>query len=455
MMLTHQVHLHKLAKHEQMVPRYTSYPTTPHFSSLETSLYRDWLTSLTLQQPISLYCHIPFCQKLCWYCGCHTKVTHNILLIQSYVDALHQEMGLIQDTVKGSLPCARLHFGGGSPSYLEPQLFVKLMQSVRKHFTLSESCDIAIEIDPRHLNEAKIKTYKQMKVNRISLGIQDFDTNVQSIIHRVQPLALVQSAVALLRSYDFKNINLDLIYGLPGQTIASIQQTLQHALELDPSRIALFGYAHVPWKKKHMHMIAHHPLPDSALRVEMFSVAAEFLQNSGYVAIGLDHFAKKDDALAKALVDEKLQRNFQGYEANNNILTLLGIGVSSISQLPQGYAQNSLDLKSYQAALNQQTFPVAKGFVLHEQDRLYREIIQNLMCYLKVDLKIISKKYQLDDQYFSEILKKLQVLQEDSLIFIQGLTLSVYPETRQAVRLVCAIFDQYFKPMPKKHASMS
>ncbi|MCD6046448.1 MAG: coproporphyrinogen oxidase [Gammaproteobacteria bacterium] len=449
--------LQRLSKYDRPVPRYTSYPTAPHFSTkINEQLYRNWLNELAPETSLSVYCHIPFCKQLCWYCGCHTSIRQNYEAIKNYLALLVKETDLICEALGTKFSLAQLHFGGGSPSILAPADFMALVEKFKASFNVQSDASIAIELDPRDVNEPKVEAYKKAGINRVSLGVQDFNPEVQEAIHRVQPFELVEKLFHLLRKHEINNINMDLLYGLPAQTFEGIQRNIQQAISLNPSRIALFGYAHVPWKKKHMQMIANHHLPDSSMRLEMFYMASQALEKAGYVAVGLDHFVKPTDPMAIALQQGTLGRSFQGYEANGDLGTLIGLGVSSISTLPQGYTQNCLDMLAYKKSITTHQLPIIKGVEFNRDDPIRRAIIERLMCYLEVDLEAIGKKYFIDQAQFIPCLKNLESLAEDNLIKIDGKKIIINPEARQVVRLVCAAFDQYFDPAEKnKHASVS
>lgn len=444
-----------LNKYNQNVPRYTSYPTAPHFSASVTGeLYRKWLESLPENEELSIYLHIPFCKQLCWYCGCHTKITNRYAPIEAYISLLKNEIALVSKTLKSRRRISQIHFGGGSPSIICPEDFTEIIGSLKSNFIINDDANIAIEIDPRNLTEAKVAAYAKSGVKRASLGVQDFNLKVQKAINRIQPFSCVYEAFRLLRDYGINDISIDLIYGLPYQTIEIIQENISNALLLKPCRIALFGYAHVPWIKKHMSLISEDSLSSAAERMEMFQAASLQLLNAKFTAIGLDHFVREDDAMLQSLKNGDLKRNFQGYEVNASE-TIIGLGASAISTMPQGYSQNYLEIENYSKAINAGNLPTTKGLILNNDDKLRREIINHLMCYLHADISKICREYNANPETFKETFARLQPLMDDNLIAISGYNISIAPNARQIVRVVCSKFDRYFdNTAEKKHSKL-
>ncbi|WP_262690372.1 oxygen-independent coproporphyrinogen III oxidase [Kordiimonas aestuarii] len=350
-----------LLKRNGKVPRYTSYPTAPHFSAAVTGdSYTSWLNELRDDASLSLYLHIPYCRQICWYCGCFTKATRKYEPVTTYVDTLLDEIALIRARLSGRQTVGHIHFGGGSPSMLSPRDFTRIMAAIRQHYVVDRDAEVAIELDPREVTEAKVAAYARMGVNRVSLGVQDFHEHVQRAIGRRQPFHVIYDAVQLLKSYGIDEITMDLLYGLPHQTTTDVEENVDLAAALGPGRIALFGYAHVPWMKKHMRLINEDALPDGAARLKLFDAGAGRLASRGYRSIGLDHFVRPTDEMALALSDRTLRRNFQGYTTDTTD-ALIGFGISAISALPQGYAQNTLVASDYERALAAGQPPVVKG----------------------------------------------------------------------------------------------
>jgi oxygen-independent coproporphyrinogen-3 oxidase len=323
------------------VPRYTSYPTAPHFSAhFPAPDYREWLGRLDPTEPVSLYLHVPFCKQQCWYCGCNMKLAARYSPVATYVQRLVEEIDLIADALPARMPVSHLHFGGGTPTVLEPEDLAAVMARLGERFQLLPDAEIAIESDPRTLTDAMIQQIGSLRFNRASFGVQEFDAKVQAAINRIQPPEMVERATRGLRAAGVPNINFDLIYGLPHQTAAALCRTVEQCVAMKPDRIALFGYAHVPWVAKNQRMIDGEILPKANERAEQARLAAATLVASGYVQIGIDHFALPDDRLAIAAAKGSLHRNFQGY-TSDAARTLIGIGATAIGRTPEGYVQNA------------------------------------------------------------------------------------------------------------------
>lgn len=444
-----------LLERNLQVPRYTSYPTAPHFQGhVDGSVMASWLGELQTDMPLSLYFHIPFCKRLCWYCGCNTKATMKYAPVTKYLTYLKKEIALVAGQFECKRKVSHIHFGGGSPSYLVPDDFTELMAFVRDMFELEADCEIAIELDPREITEPKVAAYRMAGVNRVSLGVQDFDLSVQKAINRVQPLHMVYDAVKLLRDYDITQINMDLLYGLPLQTEASILQNIDIAAGLAPTRISLFGYAHVPWMKKHMQMIDEGNLPDATARCEQFDAARRALEQKGYRQIGLDHFVRYNDPMAEAFKAKELHRNFQGYTTDSSE-ALLAFGPSAISALPQGYSQNATANHEYFKAIDEGLLPTVKGVEITAEDKIRRALINELMCYLEIDLMRFFCAHGLALDSYDHIYPTLQELAKDRLIEFDGSRIKVNPNATQAVRLVCSLFDAYFQASKARHAQVA
>lgn len=324
-----------LLSHNQNLPRYTSFPPANFFTQTDDpSPYTQMLADLPPGQPISLYLHIPFCPKMCWFCGCHTRATARYDPIPHYLDLLCREIDLVSQLIRAKNPIAHIHFGGGSPTILSPEDFTRVINYLTQRFSMESTYQIAVEIDPRQITLDKIKSYRDAGVRRVSLGVQDIDKRVMSAINRVQPFDITRQAIDLCRAHGLNHINIDLVYGLPHQTTSSIASTADAICVLSPDRLALFGYAHVPWMKKHMRLIAENDLPNNNLRYDLFETASSTIEKSGYIGIGIDHFCKPDDSLAISQKSGLLKRNFQGYVPSSEDLPIIGLGVSSISQTP-------------------------------------------------------------------------------------------------------------------------
>jgi len=429
------------------VPRYTSYPTAPHFHAEVTqATLRGWLEGLPEGMPLSLYVHIPFCDTLCWFCGCHTTVVNRYSPVESYLKYLYTEIANIGPLLKGH-PVTHLHWGGGSPTMLSPADVRDVKHALETSFEFASDAEFAVEIDPRGLKPEMVTTLAECGLTRASIGVQDFDPKVQKAINRIQPYEETRDVVNALRAVGVSSLNIDLIYGLPYQTMANVQRTIELALSLKPQRFAVFGYAHVPHFKKHMQLIKEETLPQAEERFEQFELAHRLLSEAGYVAVGLDHFALPDDSMAVAQVNGSLQRNFQGY-TSDDAPALIGLGASSISALPQGYIQNKPEVPEWRKSVEAGDLPVARGIALSEDDKLRRGIIEKLMCFLEVDLAAFGKT----PADFPEEMEALAPLLKEGLVVQEGAVLRVPQSARAAVRLVASVFDAYLAKSKAVHA---
>ena len=430
-------------KYDRRVARYTSYPTAPHFTSeVGPERYREWLSDLPRETPLSIYLHIPFCGALCWYCGCQAKVVNRSGPVVSYLAHLRQEIDLVLDVLGRGRPVCSMHWGGGTPNILEPADILALAETFRERFAIDERVEFSVEVDPRILTAEQARAFARAGVTRASFGVQDFDPEVQKAINRIQPYEKTKQAVDAFRDAGIDRINFDLLYGLPCQTREAIESTVDQAMGLSPDRIALFGYAHVPWMRRHQRLIDESTLPDGRQRLAFARAAARRIVEAGMVPVGLDHFAKPDDDMARALDEGRLRRNFQGYTVDP-AEALIGFGASAIGSLPQGYVQNAPDVQGWRGRLDDGELPIVRGVALSDEDRLRRAVIERLMCELRVDLEAICETYDRPVNHFDDELASLAPMAEDGLIEIDGRHIRV-PETgRVWVRVACAAFDQY------------
>ncbi len=435
------------------VPRYTSYPTAVRFAEgFAHRTWRGWLARLGAARRLSLYVHIPFCRQLCWYCGCHTSVTGDRARARAYAGTLIAEIestGRLSAGASGRV--AHLHFGGGSPTCLEDEGLQAILGAIERSFGFAGNAQIAIEIDPRTMGAGRAARLAAMGVTRASLGVQDFDRRVQRKINRVQPFAMVEGCVAELRAAGVEAIGFDLMYGLPGQTSRSVVHSARLAASLRPDRIAVFGYAHVPWFKKHQQMIRDADLPGAGERFDQARAIGAILARAGYRAIGLDHFALPDDAMARAAEQGVLRRNFQGYTVDPAD-ALIGFGASAISALPQGYVQNVRDIKSWSERIAGSHCAVERGLVLTADDRMRAHIIERLMCDLAVDAHAIARVHGFDPAVLDGAFARLRPLQADGLVEVRGHRVSVPERHRPFLRTVAAAFDAYFVEAGGRHA---
>ena len=433
------------------VPRYTSYPTAPHFhDGVGAGDYRELLAAVADGERLSLYLHVPFCKEMCWYCGCHTKVVRRYDPIADYVRLLDRELAMVADAVSGAAAVAQIHWGGGTPSMLSDADFTRLMATIGRRFRMAPDAEVAVEIDPRTLTEQMARALGAAGVNRASLGVQDFNPAVQRAINRIQPYDMTARAVDWLRDAGIGRLNFDLMYGLPLQTVADVVRSAGLAADLRPGRIALFGYAHVPWMKTHQRMIDEADLPNAAARFEQAEAAAEALTERGYRQIGLDHFARDEDDLAAAQRVGRLRRNFQGYTADSAAV-LLGFGASAIGSFENAYVQNAVPFGEYGRAILGGAFAVRRGLWRGPDDRLRGRVIERLMCDLQVDLAELSSSDG-KDRPFGPERARLKPLVDDGLAELDGDLLRVTPRGRPFLRSVCAIFDTYLASGTARHS---
>jgi len=433
------------------VPRYTSYPTAPNFhDKINNDTYESWLKKLDKNKKISLYIHIPFCSSLCYFCGCHTSVVNKYKAIENYVSLLLREIEILGEKLESKFNVSHIHFGGGTPSILKGAELWLIMQSIKKRFNILKDCKIAMEIDPRFFKQNLTIILNDCGFDRISIGVQDFSQNVQTLINRKQSFEITNETVKHLRENNISNINIDLIYGLPKQTVQTFADTLEKISILRPERISAFGYAYVPWMKKQQRLIKDKPLNNED-RLKFYRLASNYFLSNGYKAFGIDHYAEKSSSIIQNLKNRKLQRNFQGY-TEDDAEVLIGIGASSISSLPDGYVQNIAKIADYIKTLKKNKLPISRGYRLKTEDKMYSIIIKELMCYLNVDLKQVSKKFSKDINLFSTNIKKLKPFIDTGYLDFQNFTLSIKPEARPLVRIICSVFDQYFEPKTNRYS---
>jgi len=437
---------------EARLPRYTSYPTAPGFSpTVGAGTYGDWLSTATPDTEASLYLHIPFCRSMCWYCGCHTTITQRDEPILDYIDMLRREIDLVADKAGCRLKVRHVHFGGGTPTIMQPEEFRDLIGLLRARFSFMAGMEIAVEIDPRTLTPEMAEALGEAGVTRASLGVQSFDPVVQKAINRIQSEAQTAEAVTRLRKAGVEGINFDLIYGLPHQTVASCIETAKAAVAMRPERFAVFGYAHIPSFKKHQRLIDERALADAAGRMAQAEAIAETLTAAGYVRIGLDHYALPGDGLALAARRGRLRRNFQGY-TTDACTTLIGFGASAIGRTPEGYVQNEVPPGLYAQRIASGRLATAKGYRLTAEDRLRAEIIERLMCDFRVDAATIAARHGFDAMKLIEGNARLAALAEDGAIDVRGGTVTVRQDHRFIIRAVAAAFDAYIDQSARTHS---
>ncbi len=430
-------------------PWYTIYPTAPQFSAaVGAEACEEWLRGLSADDAVSLYLHIPFCRSMCWYCGFPTTITRRDASILKYLTVLREEIRLVAEQAPQALPVSDVHFGGGTPTLIEPSEFLALMELLRRRFAFRKTATVAVEIDPRTFTAEMAEALGAADVNRASLGVQSFDLIVQKAINRVQSEAQTATAVENLRQHGISRINFDLIYGLPHQTVRSCVQTATAAVAMRPDRLAVFGYAHIPSFKKHQRLIEEAALPDIAARAEQAAAVAETLVAAGYRQIGLDHFALPDDELALAQQAGRLRRNSLGYSADT-CKTLIGFGASAIGHLGDGYVQNEVAQGSYSRHIAAGRLATSKGCRLTGEDRVRAAIIERLMCDLEADVPAICAAHGFDPIPFLGSAERLAMLAEDGIVDIEKGFIRVRQEHRFVVRAVAAAFDAYLDRSPR------
>jgi len=438
-----------IRKYDKPGPRYTSYPTAPQFSGAFT--HTDFLNEIIKTNQggsladLSLYFHLPFCDSLCYFCGCNMIVTHNRDRIRRYLKYLKKEIDHIRNLIADDRKTTQLHWGGGTPTHLSPDEISDLIAYIRQRFDVVPGAEVSCEIDPRELTKDHLAALRSGGFNRISMGVQDVNAKVQKAVNRIQPERLTRRVAGWVRDSGFESLNIDLIYGLPFQTAPDFKKTLDTIIDIYPDRIALFNFAYVPWMKKHQKLIHLEDLPSPEEKLSILKMSMEKLTDAGYMFIGMDHFAKPDDELAVALKAKKLYRNFQGYSTNAGA-DLYAMGITSISQFGKIYAQNTKTEKEYFSALDKGILPTAKGCRLTSDDVLRRHVISRLMCDFELDFKVIEDEFHIDfESYFRWGLGNLKEMKDDGLIKIANKKLSVTETGRLLIRNIAMNFDGYLE----------
>ncbi len=441
----------KFTKYSKPGPRYTSYPTALEFSDEYT--YDDYIKKLESQdpnRPLSLYFHLPFCRNACYFCGCNVVFTSKEDKMLRYMGYLKRELEILSKHLNCKREVIQMHFGGGTPTFFTAEQLREIIAEIKSYFpNFVEDAEISCEIDPRHINEDQMKVMSEAGFNRVSFGIQDFNEKVQIAVHRVQPYEITKAAMDLARKYNMHSVNVDLIYGLPFQTLDTFKETLELALTLSPDRFAVFNYAHVPWLKKTMRKIDETtlPLPDEKLQIMQHTI--DFLTSHGYRMIGMDHFAKPEDELFKAIEKGELHRNFQGYTTKGGA-DLIGVGLTSIGEGVDSYNQNFKDMKEYEAAIDAGKLPFERGVILHDDDQIRQFVIMELMSNFKLDIKRFESLFEIEFKtYFADALEALQPFVEDELLSISDTHIECSETGTLLIRNIAMPFDAYMK----KHAA--
>ncbi|MDQ1185909.1 oxygen-independent coproporphyrinogen III oxidase [Agrobacterium larrymoorei] len=443
---------HLLKKYSAAVPRYTSYPTAPHFhEGIGAGEYSSWLRALDSHNCLSLYIHIPYCDRLCWFCACHTKHTLRYEPIAIYLRALHKEIEAVGGLVARETKVKAVHFGGGSPTMVRPEDLIALMDSLRSAFSFSDDVEISVEMDPNDLDEGRYDALAAIGMTRASLGVQDFDPNVQKTINRIQTFEQTKSVVDAVRARGVHSVNCDVLYGLPCQTLETMRDTVDKIISLNPDRVALFGYAHVPWMKKHQTMIPQEALPDAIARYRQMKTAAEMLVEAGYQPVGIDHFAKPGDSLARAVKEGELRRNFQGY-TDDGADALIGLGASSIGKFPQGYVQNTVATGEYERMAEADGFCTARGIALSVQDRVRAFVIERIMCDFALDLSALSVLYGPASLPAVEEARQFAESDRDGLVHLEAGHFTLTETGKPFARSIAATFDTYLSNGRGRHS---
>ncbi len=453
-----KVDIDMLKRYDKPGPRYTSYPTAPQFTSeFGATQFREEIERTNrLENPadLSLYFHLPFCDTLCYFCGCTMLITRNRERIEEYVQYLIKEIELVGSMIKGGRKVAQLHWGGGTPTYLEPDQIRRLFDAIRSNFEFHGDAEIGVEIDPRGMTDGHLDALRDVGFNRASMGVQDFVDKVQEAVNRIQSEELTRWAFDGLRERGIESINLDLIYGLPYQTEESFPYTLERIIDISPDRLAVFNYAHVPWMKKHQQVIKEETLPGAEEKLKILKYTIERLTSGDYVYIGMDHFAKPDDSLTEAYFNKQLYRNFQGYSTKAGC-DLYALGMSSISQLNEVYAQSVKELPEYYSAVGAGELPTERGYRLNRDDHIRRHVITRLMCDFELSKSDVEAKFDLAfDTYFADALRPLEPLVLDRLVELQDDKIFVTEMGHLLIRNVAMAFDSHLSKMQSEGTPM-
>ncbi len=442
----------KFSKYSKPGPRYTSYPTAVEFNEkFDFNSYVKELEKQDKNRALSLYFHLPFCRSACYFCGCNVVYTSKEEKKERYIDYLEKEIEILSKFLDTKREVIQLHFGGGTPTFFNEKQLERVLDIIYSHFSnFSKEAEISCEIDPRFLTKEQMALLAKRGFNRISFGVQDFDFKVQEAVHRIQSFEITKNAVDLAREYGMESVNIDLIYGLPYQSLESFKKTLDDVLKLNPDRLAVFNYAHVPWMKKTMRKIDETTLPKPSVKLEILKYTIDFFTSNGYKMIGMDHFAKPDDELFKAIEKGELHRNFQGYTTKGGA-DLIGIGLTSIGEGEDYYVQNHKEMREYEAALDRGELPVYRGIKLNRDDLIRKAVIMELMANFKLNISKIEKDFSINfKDYFKDALKELEEFEKEDLVSINDKEIRVSETGTMLIRNIVMPFDAYLKKIPEK-----
>ncbi|MDF1669558.1 MAG: oxygen-independent coproporphyrinogen III oxidase [Roseovarius sp.] len=440
--MTSKALLGKLGLFDAKVPRYTSYPTSPHFGkTVGENTFINWIKAVPEGAKISLYVHVPFCRHLCWFCACRTQGTQKMAPVAAYLKVLKSELALLSQHLPKGITLSRLHWGGGTPTLLDSEMIEELADAIKAVAPFSGTTEFSVEIDPNELDANRLKALVRAGMTRASIGVQDFDPDIQKTIGRIQPYDLTRQVVDDIRAAGIQSLNADILFGLPHQTPERISDSVQKLLSLSPDRVALYGYAHVPWMAKRQQLIPSDTLPTPQDRLALFETARQLFQWDGYRDVGIDHFARPEDGLAQAQSTGKLRRNFQGY-TDDQADVLIGMGASSISKFPQGYAQNAPATGAHTAAIRAGQFSTTRGHVFSGQDTLRARMIEALMCDFFVKTTELHHTFGVPLAELNEILSATDQA-FPGLLHLSDEGLYVPPEARPLTRMIARSFDAY------------
>ena len=448
-----------IRRYDTFGPRYTSYPTAVQFTTdYDDEDYRRWVkysNENPIPSPLSLYLHIPFCDTICYYCGCSKVITKDKTKAAPYIKLLKHEIKLQGALFAKDRKVTQIHWGGGTPTFLSDEEIKEIIDCIRENFNVVDDSEVefGIEVDPRTVDQQRLKSLSEMGFNRISFGVQDFDPAVQEAVNRVQSTDEIKQHIDDARNFGFKSINIDLMYGLPKQTVASFTETLDTTIKLNPDRLAVYNYAHLPEMFKPQRRINEDELPSAEEKLNILQLCIDKLQDAGYVYIGMDHFAKKTDDLVTAQREGSLQRNFQGYSTHADC-DMIAMGITAISQVGDNYGQNVRTIEEYESYLKQNRIPVFRGIELEADDVLRREVINQLMCNNSLDIEQLERRWRIDfKSYFKSSLEGLQQMADDGLLKISNTKLTITATGRLLARSICMQFDRYLQEQSNKRFS--
>ncbi|MFZ5962470.1 oxygen-independent coproporphyrinogen III oxidase [Thalassococcus sp. BH17M4-6] len=434
--------LTRLGLFDAKVPRYTSYPTAPHFAGgVGPARFGEWIEAVPEHSAISLYLHVPFCRRLCWFCACRTQGTASAAPVAAYVDRLKAELALLSRHLPRGVRLSRVHWGGGTPTLLSADMMRDLGAATRAVADFAEDAEFSVEIDPNEIDADRLAALRDIGLTRASVGVQDFNPEIQQVIGRDQSYDVTRRAVDMIRDQEVQSLNADILFGLPGQTGARLTETVQKLLSLSPDRVALYGYAHVPWMAKRQTLIPTDTLPGPEARLDLFETAQRLFKWDGFAEIGIDHFARPDDGLARAARAGRLRRNFQGYTDDTSEV-LIGLGASSISRFPQGYAQNAAATSAYGAAVDAGQFAIARGHVFQGDDRLRARMIEAVMCDFRISRSEILRDFDITGPALDTLFERAEAAFDGTLVITEE-GLFVPPAARPLTRMVARHFDAY------------